>query len=204
MADAYPLAWPDGWPRTPGQQRADGRFQFKRVAGDGQRRPWTFALARDALTEELRKMAASGVVVSTNFVLGRNGQPREDRRRPADEGVAIYFTRRGQQFAMACDRYTRAEENMRSLALALDAMRQLDRHGGGVMMEKAFAGFVALPAPPSCWEVLGLAETATQHQVQSAFRSLARRAHPDAGGSTADMATLNSARDEALRRIGAG
>ena len=142
-------------------------------------------------------------MISTNFVLGRNGQPREDRRRPADEGVAIYFTRRGQQFAMACDRYTRAEENMRSLALALDAMRQLDRHGGGVMMEKAFAGFVALPAPPSCWEILGLAETASQHQVQSAFRSLARRAHPDAGGSTADMATLNSARDEALRRLGA-
>ena len=67
----------------------------------------------------------------------------------------------------------------------------------------AFAGFVALPAPPSCWEILGLADTATPHQVQSAFRTLARRAHPDTGGSTADMAALNSARDEALRRIGA-
>ena len=25
MTEAYPLSWPDGWPRTPEHQRIDGR-----------------------------------------------------------------------------------------------------------------------------------------------------------------------------------
>jgi hypothetical protein len=50
---------------------------------------------------------------------------------------------------MACDRFDNAAANMRSLGLAIEAMRQLERHGGGAMMEKAFSGFVALPPPIS-------------------------------------------------------
>lgn len=206
MADAYPLAWPDGWPRTPAANQVDAQHQFKRP--DKQKgygtKPWTFAAARLALIEEIFRLSnLQSAVVSSNWPLDRKGHARADARRPPDQGIAIYFTRGGKQFALACDRYVRAEENMRSLTLALDAMRQLERHGGGVMMEKAFAGFVALPAPPSCWEVLGLTPTADTQDVQDAFRRMARSAHPDAGGSTAVMAALNSARDEALRRIGA-
>lgn len=206
MADAYPLAWPEGWPRTRLADQVDGQHHFKRpdrTKGYGSK-PWTFAAARLALIEEIFRLSGLQLaVVSSNWPLDRKGHARADARRPADQGIAIYFTRGGKQFAMACDRYVRAEENMRSLTLALEAMRQLERHGGGVMMEKAFAGFVALPAPPSCWEILGLeAAAATTAEVQSAFRRKARVAHPDAGGSTTAMATLNAARDEAMRRLG--
>ncbi len=200
---AYPLAWPDGWPRTPPAQQTDGRYQFKRPSADGWRKPWTFAAAREALIDELRKMAATGVVISTNFALNSQGLPRGDRRAPADQGVAIYFTRKRKQLAMACDRFVRAEENMRSLALALDAMRQLERHGGGTMTERAFAGFVALPAPPSHWEILGVAPGANALTITMNYRARAREAHPDNGGSDAAMAALNAARDAALREIGA-
>ena len=48
---------------------------------------------------------------------------------------------------MAMDRFTSVAGNLRSLTLAIEAMRQLNRHGGGTMMERAFAGFVAI-APP--------------------------------------------------------
>lgn len=207
MADAYPLAWPGGWPRTPGHRQTDARHQFKRP--DKQKgfgtQPWTFAAARLALIEELFRLPGLQLaVVSSNWPVDRKGHARADARRPQDQAIAVYFTRGDKQFALACDRYVQAEENMRSLTLALHAMRQLERHGGGIMMEKAFAGFVALPAPPSCWEVLGLTPTANIADVQDAFRRMARSAHPDAGGSTAVMAALNSARDEALRCIGAG
>ena len=57
---------------------------------------------------------------------------------------------------MACDRFDNAAANMRSLGLAIEAMRQLERHGVGTMMERAFTGFVALPAPESPCDVLGL------------------------------------------------
>lgn len=199
MSNAYPLAWPHGWPRTPASQQTDARYQFTRPSEAGNRKPWTFASARDALVEELRKMKATGVVISTNFSLNSQGMPRGDRRAPADQGIAIYFTRGRRQLAMACDRYVRAEENMRSLALALDAMRSLERHGGGIMTEKAFSGFAALPPPPSCWEVLGAEPGAAAAEVDAAWRAKARAAHPDQGGTTAAMAALNAARDEARR-----
>ncbi|MBP6876590.1 MAG: DnaJ domain-containing protein [Phenylobacterium sp.] len=197
MSDAFPLAWPDGWPRTSPTDQVDGRFRFKRPTDNG-RRPWTFAAARSALVEELARLTdLDDAVISSNWPLDRKGHARADARRPADEAIAIYFTRGGRQFAMACDRYVRAEENMRSLTLAIDAMRQLERHGGGVMMEKAFAGFAALPPPPSCWEILGLQPGASDDQVDAAYRARARHAHPDRGGSNAAMASLNAARDAA-------
>lgn len=197
MTDAYPLAWPQGWPRTALVE--DARYRFKRPGGPYGREPWTFAAARDALYEEIRKLGAGNVVISSNFQTGRYGEPLEGRRRPDDQAIAVYFTREGKQLVMACDRFLRAEENMRSLALALDAIRQLERHGGGVMMEKAFAGFTAIEPPRSPWGVLGVKPNATREEVEAAYRAKAKAAHPDAGGSTAAMAELNQAREDALR-----
>lgn len=204
MTVAYPLAWPEGWPRTPASARIEGRYHFKKVSWrDGERKPYTFAEARDALLEELRRMNATAIVLSTNYVISSaTGLPRGDRRAPDDVGVAIYFTRKAKPLVMACDRYTRAEENMNSLRLALEAMRQLERHGGGLMAEKAFTGFAALPPPKSCWQVLGLSAAASRADVDDAYRRLARDAHPDRGGSHEQMAELNAARDQAVRKIG--
>lgn len=204
MTVAYPLAWPEGWPRTPANQQVDGRYHFKKVSyRDGQRKPYTFAEARDALMEEVRRLGASSFVLSTNFVISNaTGLPRADRRAPDDQGVAIYFARAGKPLAMACDRYMGAVENMNSLRLALDAMRQLERHGGGLMAEKAFTGFAALPPPKSCWEILGVPPGAAEADVQRAWREKARNTHPDQGGSHAGMAEVNAARDAALKLIG--
>jgi hypothetical protein len=206
MADAFPLAWPEGWPRTPAAERVDGQGQFKRrdtAKGYGSR-PWTFAAARDALFAELERLATSGsVVVSSNFPLSR-GVATEGRARPADQAVAIYFSRRGRAFAMACDRYTRAEENMRSLALSIDALRTLERHGGGVMVERAFQGFTALAAPKRPHEILGVPAGATEAEIRGAWRKLIGQAHPDQGGSDAASAELNAARDAMLRALKGG
>lgn len=199
MTDAYPLAWPDGWPRTSPQGQTDGRYRFGRNTTDG-RKIWTFVAAREALLSELLRVPGlQSAVISSNWPLDTRGHARASASRPDDQGVAVYFKRGGRTLAMACDRYTRAEENMRSLTLALEAMRQLERHGGGTMMDKAFAGFAALPAPPTCWELLDVQPGATAAEVQSAYRRLARKAHPDGGGSDALMAELNAARDAALK-----
>lgn len=203
MADAFPLAWPDGWPRTTPVEWKNGATAFKRQVDNGRYKsaqPWTFAAARDALMDEIWKHQPTSVVLSTNFQPGKHG-PQEGRRRPTDEGVAVYFQRKGRPYVMACDRYADAEGNMRSLALALEAMRQLERHGGGVMMERAYEGFAALPAPPNCWEVLGLSPAANTADVDEAFRRLAKTAHPDRGGSNALMAQLTEAKTNAVRLI---
>ncbi len=50
---------------------------------------------------------------------------------------------------------------------------------------------------------LGLDHTADADEVRAARRRLARAAHPDAGGDTAHMASLNDAAARALRQIAA-
>ncbi|MEW9304495.1 J domain-containing protein [Labrys neptuniae] len=207
MTQAFPLQWPEGWPRTPSGRREDGRIRFKRPGSRGWQEPWTFAAARDALLEELARLGVTYPVISSNYPIGRGGVAVEAKRTPQDTGIAIYFMRKGKPFAMACDRFHDAEGNMRSLALAIDAMRQLERHGGGIMMERAFAGFAALPAPGSkrAWrEVFGFghSEPITVASLNERYRSKAKAAHPDAPGGTAEeMAELNAARDEALKEI---
>jgi curved DNA-binding protein CbpA len=46
--------------------------------------------------------------------------------------------------------------------------------------------------------VLGVGQHAPRAQIEAAYRELARKAHPDTGGSNAAMARLNAARDAAL------
>ncbi|MBO6755791.1 MAG: J domain-containing protein [Roseibium sp.] len=201
---AYPLAWPAGWPRTPAYKRNDSKYQFRKRRAYANQSPfWSFAESRDALVVELERLGARNPVLSSNFQLRLDGLPSGSASRPADEGIAIFFELKGRPMVMACDVHVRAEENMRSLALSIEAMRALERHGGGVMMEKAFDGFAALPPPSSDnrphWSaVLDLPRNATRSDIEKAFKHKARAAHPDHGGSNAQMAALNAARDEAL------
>jgi hypothetical protein len=173
MTQAFPLQWPDGWPRRPAEQRNRG-YQFRKKRSDG----WgtdmvTFAPARDKLFEEIQRLGARNPVVSSNHPTDRYGVPTESKRRVADEGVGVYFTLKGKQVAMACDRFDNAAANMRSLGLGIEAMRQLERHGGGTMVELAFTGFAALPPPKSCWDVLGVPPGSSKEEVERAFREKA-------------------------------
>lgn len=205
MTTTHPLQWPSGWPRTSTAERIEGKHRFRRSTPNSSLLSpfWTLATARDALVEEVGRLNGGGpVVISTNFEPDRHGRPVEGRRRPDDQGVAIYFDLAGEQMAMACDRYVRAEENMRSLTLAIEAMRQLDRHGGGHMMRRAFQGFAALPSPRSHWDVLGLKPGALPADVSAAFKEKALAAHPDRGGSSAAMTEVLAAREACLRELG--
>jgi hypothetical protein len=210
MTTATPLAWPEGWPRTPIEERSAGHqfTQSKYVAstsgGYMARGSVTFAKARDKLFDELKKLGATSPVVSTNHPTDRFNLPVESKRRVTDEGVAVYFQYRDRPMVMACDRYETAAANMRSLGLAIEALRQLERHGGGTMMERAFAGFSALPPPRSCWDILGIEKHGTSaEKIRSAWRGKIAAAHPDKGGSDTAAAEINRARDEALAQIGA-
>lgn len=202
---AFPLQWPEGWPRTPEYKRKDSRNRWGKGEGN-KRRPWTFGEARDELLNELDRYLAGNIVLSTNFRLTQAGLPSQNFGRPADQGVAVYFTYGKKQMVMAQDGHTRAEENMRALALVLKYMRGVEDLGGGTMMEKAFAGFEALPEPGAAhsqqwWVVLQVSPTATEAEIQSAYRARAKELHSDVGGNDAAMSELNVARDQALKAV---
>jgi hypothetical protein len=199
---AFPLRWPEGWPRTPYGHKKSGD-EFKRQASPGSlaKAMPSFSKSRDRLLDELRLLKASSVVISTNHKPDRYGIPVEAKRRPDDDGVAVYFVLNKRPMVMACDRFTTAAANMTSLALAFDAMRQLGRHGGGTMMNRAFDGFVAIAAPgKTWWDVLECRPDATREVIEAQYRRLARDRHPDSqSGSHDAMTALNEARDAAIK-----
>jgi hypothetical protein len=196
MTEAFPLQWPDGWPRA--KRRDHDRKFHGRVYGLAPGR------ARDQMLDELRQLGAKEVVVSSNVALRRDGLPYSQQARLIDPGVAVYFKLRGRPLVMAQDRFESVAGNMRSLALAIAAMRQLARHGGGTMMERAFTGFAAI-APPDWkkpWrEVFGI-KPDWHGDITKLYREKARHRHPDAGGNDALMAELNIAYAEAKREFG--
>jgi hypothetical protein len=200
---AYPLTWPEGWPRCPSRQ--DGVHHFKVRGKDGYMQPITIERAQRKLHAELAAMRTQYVVMSSNMRVRRDGLMESTNSSPADPGVALYFTYKGRQMAMASDRFDTVAANLRSLGLAIEAIRQLERHGGGAMMDRAFAGFTALPPPPKPdrpWrDVLNYPNEwpVEKSAVDVRFRMLAKQFHSDRGGDNEKMKELNRAREEALK-----
>lgn len=193
MTEAYPLRWPPGWPRHKGAQDSDTRFKGPTFHWDRVYR---------GLQEEIRRIGGTKIVVSTNQPLRNDGYPYAQQRNISDVGVAVYFMRNGKPMVMAQDRFWSIIGNMRSLTMAIEGLRQMERHGGATMMERAFDGFTALPPPAADWETtLGLqGQTALNREaIMDAFRAKAREAH--AKGD--DVHRLVLARDKALEEIGA-
>lgn len=192
MAEAYPLEWPEGWPRTKDVDR-----KWSLAGGRARNKGWNAALAE--LHDELRRLGATNVVLSTNMPLRRDGLPyaNASAKRIDDTGCAVYFMLNDRAMVMAQDSYELLIDNMRSLRLAINHLRGLNRHGGGHMMERAFSGFEALPAPSAAdawWNVLGVQRDTTVAEAKSAFRAMSFKHHPDRpGGSTDHMARLNQA-----------
>lgn len=211
---AYPLQWPDGWKRTPADQRAFGRFGTAKNSHAGSwRRMETITIyaATVRLREELQRMGVrdDDMVLSTNLRLRLDGLPRSDQAAPADPGAAVYWTDvwTGAPRCMAIDRYTKVEQNIAALAATIEALRAIERHGGAIVLERAFTGFAALPPPIVAgmarpwWVVLEVPHDTDVAEVQRAYRHLAAAFHPDRGGDAAKMAELNAARDAALREL---
>lgn len=192
MTEAFPLSWPQGWPRHRGDRDSERRFHGPTYRWDRVYR---------GLVDELRRIGATRIVVSTNQPVRQDGAPYAQQRVISDPGVAVYFTRGRRSLVMAQDRFETVLGNMRSLAMAIEGLRQMERHGGALMLERAFDGFAALPPPEDCWTVLGLrkdqAKTYTTNDVTVAFRHKVRELH----GTGADMDRVTKARDTAMAYV---
>lgn len=187
----YPLAWPDGLPRTPSSGRQVSKFKV------------TLTQAIENVETSLRLFgrdsgrATSEVVATTNV-----GGIRLGSTSNVDPGVAVWFKWDGELRCVAVDRYARVEHNLQAIHHVLEARRTEVRHGGLVIARSAFRGFVALPAPAGrrAWnEILGVPEFAGVAQITEAYREKAKRCHPDAGGTAQQMQELNEARDAGLK-----
>ena len=174
----YPLTWPAGWPRTPTWKR--GHSPFKVTPDQAYRE----------LMQELGRLGARDVIISSNLKLRQDGAPYATQPRNDDEGIAVYFRRKGQDVVLACDKFAKREANMRAITKTIDAIRGIERWGSSDMMERAFTGFTALPAPGGTahWR-----DVLDPEDPEASYRRLRAQYHPDRGGSADEFNAVQHA-----------
>ena len=205
MADKFPLVWPEGWKRTPPHLRRRSNWKV------------TDTQMANELVDELRRFETTMSVISSN--IPRN--PRDGSIKVSvsglveDPGVAVYYsTNKWKERVIACDRWVNAFHNMYAIARTIDSLRAIERAGASQILDQAFSAFGALPASANAaparlwWEVFGMQEGSLAFvdavMCEAKYRELARKAHPDQGGSEAAMSELNRAREDMRRHFGAG
>lgn len=208
----YPLSWPPNIART--RWREQSAFDKKRG----------FTAARDGVYKQLDMMHTSHVVITSNLPLRANGVPYSAGPGAiSDPGIAVWWVKKGTEHAIACDRWSTCVENMRAIEKTLEAIRGIARWGTAEMVDRAFAGFAALPAgsgaefgvadvapKPKTWRELFGVNIAPWNElppqdllaiVKSRYRDMIKQAHPDLGGKAEDTVTLNAALAEAEAEI---
>jgi hypothetical protein len=87
------------------------------------------------------------VIISSDLKLRNDGLPYSNQRTPEDNGIAVWWKIDGERRVIAPDKYTKIEDNLYAIGKTLEAMRGIERWGGGEIMVRTFTGFTALPGP---------------------------------------------------------
>lgn len=206
---SFPLAWPDGWRRTDEDKR-------KQHANFGT----MFSRDRDSILRRLNKRGANAVITS-DLPLRNDGLPYADAR-CADPGIAVYWYEfdhapggNWKERVLACDYWRSITQNIRAVSLTVEAICGIERWGCTEIVERAFAGFAALPAAGETsrrrtWreifnmdnEVMTAIERDEQLViVKSRFRKAMSENHPDKGGGLEAAAELNIAMEQAEQEL---
>jgi len=190
------------WPGVPTAKRTTSKF----------RSDWKPTLT--LLRSEIMQLRPARVVVQMDLMerqIRADGFPRADAR-PSSPGVVLSLEMGdGGWMHFPCDTYVDWQDNVRGIALTLQALRAVARYGV-TKKDEQYAGWKALPASAggalvaeSAAVVLldwaNMTDTFSRDDVlrsptltANLFRDAAKRVHPDAGGSTEDFQRVNEAK----------
>lgn len=102
----------------------------------------------DLLETELRHLGAHSITILAGYRLEQirnDGWPRGSASQPAHPATEVHFTSRKKQLAFKCHRFSRFEDNLRAIALSLEALRKVDRYGVSDQAQQ-YSGWAQLPA----------------------------------------------------------
>lgn len=126
----------DQWPGKSTPKRKNAPF----------RADWRDTL--DLIRRELRMLEAKNIVIQVALEereIRQDGYPRSDAR-PRHPGIIISFSSIHGPLKYACDTYSDWKDNMRAIALGLNALRAVDRYGITKRGEQ-YSGWKELPLP---------------------------------------------------------
>lgn len=196
----------DRWPGEETRNRRGSQFSAH----------WSDTL--ELLHRELRHLRAKNIICQVAIderQIRQDGYPYANAR-ASHPGVILAFDSAYGALKYACDRFTTWEDNVRAIALGLEALRKVERYGITKRGEQ-YTGWKALPAstqPVMSTEqaarvvadlayrlgggphAYGAAERvlADPAELRARYREAARGAHPDQGGSTEDFQRLQEAK----------
>ena len=109
--------------------------------------------------------------------------------------VSIRFVLRRKEVRLTMEQEWYAKDNLRRIYLALDDMRMIEVRGLGDVVQEAY---LQLAAPcghqkRDPYEVMGIREDAPPDLIEVVYKTLAKKLHPDTGGTAEAMAELNEA-----------
>lgn len=190
------------WPGRPTRARVPSRFK----AG--------FSATLDLLDRELWHLRAKNVVIEAAVHEGairNDGGLRADARLQ-HPGIILSFDSRHGPLRYPCDTYTDWRDNLRAIALALEALRTVDRYGVTKVGEQ-YTGWKQLPGPAADIPSMSTEDAARLvgaldpplcdvHELlrdpglyRRAYRLRAAQLHPDHnGGDAAEFKRLQEAR----------
>lgn len=157
------------------------------------------------LERELKHLQAKRIVVQAYLKpdqIRNDGWPRSSAR-PSEPGIIIGFSGKSGDLSYPCDTYKKYEDNIRAVALSLEALRTVDRYGVTRNNEQ-YKGWAKLPPAPAVMTVADATHFLTMHsgifpgsrdQLQEAYRAAARKLHPDTtNGSHGQFVMLGKAK----------
>jgi hypothetical protein len=138
----------------------------------------------------------------------KDGLPYADSN-PDDPAAVVRWSKDGEQFAVACDRYTDVRDNIRTIGLYIEEKRKMSNRPVKTGQdefatarlppgddEEAIVADGAVEAPH---EILDVDADAPDAVVKGAFRELVKEAHGDHGGNGEhSVGELKKARDRML------
>lgn len=183
----------------------------------------TWSKTLDLLDRELFQLQARQVVLMIDVEerdLRIDGELRANAR-PKSSAVILAFDSKHGPLKYPCDRFIKWQDNVRAIALGLEALRKVERYGI-VRVGEQYTGWKALPpatavgglpAPMTtteaatvladlAWDgdgdagdILDVGDVPVPEYVEGAYREAAKRHHPDNGGDPDLFALATRARD---------
>lgn len=163
----------------------------------------------DLLERELSQLRAKEIVLQAHIGwdgIRNDGWPKANASF-SNPGVVLTFVSRQGPLSFPCDRFRHWESNLRAIALALEALRKVDRYGVTRNAEQ-YAGWRKLGTPTGSMSKdeaaeyiaalagdKSLAPSLRRQKIirDDAYRKAARACHPDTGGSHDAFVALQNA-----------
>lgn len=196
----------DGWPLKFTSPRREAPFRS------------TLSDTLKLLTRELRNLDPKDTQWPTSVLqlalserdFRLDGMPRADSK-PAHPGVILNIETRNQPaLSFPCDTFWRWHDNLRAIALGLEALRKINRYGI-TQTGQQYRGWQAIGAPKSSPAELVdfLAKVADEGVSDTSSRNIARllrlarfKAHPDRNGGDGTLWDGVEQAAAQLRRMG--